>query len=153
VWRREFLARQPAPDFLMLDQDSCMWISEKVCATPVIQARERREGIAYHMRNRSFSSVFVYQTFEVNPDTGALTLPPEDELGPDFVLEKIAERRTQLLRVGRFSRVVAIKDGKPGGAELARAEPAANVIKDDATQREIDDAKRVYLERWVRELP
>lgn len=153
AWRREFLARQPATDFLMLDQDSCMWISEKICATPILQARERRDGIAYHLRNRSFSSVFVYQTFEVNPDTGELTLPPEDELGPDFVLEKIAERRTQQLRIGRFSRVVAIKDGKPGGAELARAEPTANVIKDDASQRETDEAKKVYFDRWVRELP
>lgn len=150
AWRREFLARQPAPDFLMLDQDACMWISEEVCATPILQARERRDGIAYHLRNRSFSSVFVYQTFEVDPETGALKLPADDDLGPDYELETIAERRTQLLRVARFSRVVSIKDGE---RVLARAEPSANVIKDDATPQEIDAAKRAYLERWVRELP
>jgi hypothetical protein len=134
----------------MLDRDPMMWIAEKVPATPIAQAVKRRDGIAYHLRNRSFSAVYVLQGYTIDPETGALKLEPEDDLGPDFVLEPVAQRRTQILHLVRFSRVVEIRDGEK---VLAKAETAAWVANPKATPEEVAEARRNYLDRWVKELP
>lgn len=149
-WRREFLARQPERDFLMIDRDSIYWIAEKISATPNGQAQVRKDGIAYHMRNHSFSAVYVFQTFKVDPETGKLTLPPEEDLGPDFELEPVAQRRIEVLRIGRFSRVTAIREGTK---VLAKADQEVKVNETEMTPAELDAAKRGYLDRWVKELP
>lgn len=150
AFRREFLARQPLRDFLVIDQDTGMWLAERLAATPVGQAKARSAGIAYHLRNRSFSAVYVFQAFDVNPDTGALTVDPADDLGPAYELEQVEQRRVSLLRIARISRVTAIREG---GKELARVEPTARVIRNDASEQEMEEAKKAYLERWLRELP
>lgn len=150
AWRREFLARLPERDFLMVDRDSFFWIAERIPATPNPQAQIRKEGIAYHMRNHSFAAVYVYQTFMVNPETGALTLAPEEDLGPGFELEPVAQRRVQMLQIGRFSRVVSIREGD---TVLARADTVIKPLETEMTPAELEAAKREYLDRWVKELP
>lgn len=150
AWRREFLARQPERDFLVIDRDAFFWITEGLSATPVAQAQARRDGIAYHVRNHSFSATYVYQSFNIQPETGELVLDPADDLGADFELEPVAQQKTSVLQMGRFSRVVAIRDGEK---EIARA--SAPLVPDDSSLKpaEVDAAKRAYLERWVKELP
>ncbi len=151
AWRKEFLESRPERDFLMLDRDSIYWITERVAATPTPQARARREGLAFHLRNRSFSAVYIYQTFVVDAETGALTLEEGDDPGPGFELETVAEKRVHLLRLARISRVTAITDenGQTVRSEFAQPRPDAPALS-EAEQREITTR---YLERWVRELP
>jgi hypothetical protein len=167
AWRREFLERQPMRDMLVIDRDSLYWIAERVAATPILQAQLRKEGIAYHMRNHSFSAVYVYQTFTVNQDTGELTLAPEETMGPDYELAPVAQRRTHLLQIGRFSRVVAIRDGtkilaqadttlKSLDSELSPEQLATakrGYVEPDMRPEQLEAAKREYLDRFVRELP
>jgi len=167
AWRREFLERQPMRDMLVIDRDSLYWIAERVAATPILQAQLRKEGIAYHMRNHSFSAVYVYQTFTVKPETGELTLAPEETMGPDYELVPVAQRRTHLLQIGRFSRVVSIRDGAKILAqadttftsldsELTPAQLATakrGFVEPDLKPEQLEAAKREYLDRFVRELP
>jgi hypothetical protein len=150
AWRQEFLKRQSDRGFLMIDRDSYYWIAEKIAASPNGLAKIRRDGIAYHMRNHSFTAVFVFQELNVDPDTGALTVPVEEDLGPDFQLEPVAQRRVQLLKIARFSRVVAIRDGDK---VLAKADLAITPLETEMTPVQIETAKREYLDRWVKELP
>lgn len=151
AWRREFLARHPTRDFLMIDRDSIFWITERVLATPTPQAAARREGLAFHLRNHSFSGIYLYQTFAVDPDSGALTLEKGDDPGPGFELEIVEERRVHLLRLARISRVVSIDNGAGLVARQRFAETRADApALDDKTQQEITSR---YLERWLRELP
>ena len=150
AWRREFLARYPERDFLMLDRDSTFWITERIAATPVLQAVDRKAGLLFHLRNHSFSAMYVFQNLDVDADTGALKLLPEDDLGPDFELEPVAQRRVHTLRIGRFSRVVSIRDGD---TVVARQDFADAVPQDEMKPGEQEAAKRAYLDRWVKELP
>jgi hypothetical protein len=149
-FRGDFLSRQSGRNFLMIDRDSLFWITHRIAATPVAQAQDRREGIAYHLRNHSFSGVYVFQTYSSNPETGELTLDKEDVLDPSFVLEPVEQRRVQILRLVRISRVVEIRDGEKVLARQGWAEPLPEPKR---TVKEREDAKRAYLDRWVRELP
>jgi hypothetical protein len=148
AWRREFIAAHPERDYLVIDNNSIFWVAHLVSATPVLQATSHKENVIFHHRNRSFSAIYVFQRFEVNPDTGGLTVQPDDDLGPDYQLETVWQRRFSLLHVSRISRVVAVKDGPnqtaatPRGAETTKLSPA-----------ELEKARQKYFEAFIKKLP
>lgn len=148
AWRRDFIAAHPEKDFLVIDNNSIFWVAHLVSATPVLQATAHKENVIFHHRNRSFSAIYVFQRFEVNPDTGALTVQADDDLGPDYQLETVWQRRFSLLHVSRISRVVAIKEGPVmvaparGGAETTKLSPAA-----------LEQARQKYFEAFIKKLP
>ncbi len=152
-WRTDFLHRFPDRDYLFIDNDSVFWIAHRIPATPNTQAGERKEGLAYHLRNRSFSAVYVMQHYRLNPDTGERTLVPSDDLGPDFKLEPVWEKRIQTLFLGRISRVVSITHG----GETIRASPPIPPLPSTATPlrsgADWDAAKKAYTDRWLKQLP
>jgi hypothetical protein len=148
AWRREFMAAQPRPDYLMIDNDATLWVTHRVSATPTVTAVKRRADIAFHLRNRTFSDVFVFQRYNIDPDTGAMTLREGDDLGPAFVLEPVAERRLQILTLSRISRVTEIR---VDGAVLSTPDPVtARVPKAKA---EVDRARQEFLESYMKQLP
>ncbi|MDB6169804.1 MAG: hypothetical protein JWM88_2668, partial [Verrucomicrobia bacterium] len=135
--------------YLVLDNDSILWITHQVSATSMMQATRRRDAIAFHLRNRTFSAVYVFQRYNINPATGAMTLREGDDPGPDYVLETVREERLQFLALTRISRVVEVRQGK---ASLT-ARPAGNgpvVSKDRA---EIEKLRKAYLENFIKQLP
>lgn len=150
AWRKDFLERQPRRDFLFIDRDQTFWITERVPATPIQQAAERREALAYHLRNHSFSAMYVFQRFTVDDQTGALVLEPKDDVGPGYVLEPVEERRIATLYLSRISRVTAIKEGDE---VVARARPYAQESAAPRSDAELRQAEARYLERWIKNLP
>jgi hypothetical protein len=148
AWRREFIAAQPRSDYLMIDNDATLWVTHLVSATPTVVASKRREDIAFHMRNRTFSNVYVFQRLTVDAATGRQTLREGDDLGPAFVLEPVVEQRLQLLTISRISRVKAIKSG----AEIMSAPPSTtpSPFKDRAA---VEKARREFLEAYMKKLP
>jgi hypothetical protein len=146
-WKREFIVAYPARDYLVIDHNSVFWIAHKVSSTPQLQALERKEDVRFHFRNHTFSAMYVFQRFQVDPATGALTVDPEDDLGPDYQLEPVWERRFTVLRVSRISRVAAISEG-PATAERVAA-PAIESL----TPAEREEIRRAYFERFVQRLP
>lgn len=148
AWRREFIAAQPRSDYLMIDNDATLWVTHLVSATPTVVAAKRREDIAFHMRNRTFSDVYVFQRLNVDADTGKQTLRDGDDLGPAFVLEPVVEQRLQLLTVSRISRVKEIKSG----ADVLSAPPRTSPppFKDRAA---IEKARHDFLEAYMKKLP
>jgi hypothetical protein len=148
AWRREFMALQPRPDYLMIDNDATLWVTHLVSATPTVVAVKRREDIAYHLRNRTFSDVFVFQRFNIDPETGRMKLREGDDLGPAFVLEPVAERRLQILTLSRISRVMEIRSE---GKVISAPDPiAAQVPKSRA---ENERARQMFLESYMKHLP
>ena len=42
AWRRQFMAEQPRQDYLVIDNDSILWIAHQVSSTPMFQALSAR---------------------------------------------------------------------------------------------------------------
>lgn len=148
AWRREFMAAQPRPDYLMIDNDATLWVTHRVSATPTVVAVKRREDIAFHMRNRTFADVFVFQRYTIDPNTQRMTIREGDDLGPSFVLEPVAERRLQLLTMSRISRVKEICS--EAGVITSPDPITATVPKSRA---EVDRARQQFLESYMKQLP
>lgn len=148
AWRRQFIAEQPRRDFLAIDNDSILWIAHGVSATPMLQARKNRAALVFHLRNRTFADVYVFQRFNIDPDTGRMTLREGDELPPDFVLEPVREERLQVLTLSRLSRLKEIREG---GVNVARPDPVDHPVPKQ--REEIEKMRRAYLENFVRMLP
>jgi hypothetical protein len=148
AWRREFMAAMPRPDYLMIDNDATLWVTHRVSATPTSLAPRRRVDIAFHLRNRTFSDIFVFQRFNVNPDTGVLTLRPGDDPGPEFVLEPVAERRLHPLTLSRISRVREIR---AAGETVAAPETVRAATPLSAA--ELERIRLQFLETYLKKLP
>lgn len=151
-WRRQFIAEHPEKDYLFIDNSSIIWITHLVSATTIQQAREHKENIIFNQRNRTFSAIYVFQRYAVEPDTGALTLRDknnrfDDDLGPDYKLETVWERRFTPLTVSRISRVVSIHEGPSLPPETA----PANLEKMSPDERE--KIRQAYLENFIKRLP
>ena len=150
AWRQEFLERFPERDYLFIDQDSVFWITNRVTATPIKQAQIRKEGLMYHLKNHSFSAMYVFQRFKVDDQTGELVLEPADELGADFELEPVWEKRVATLVFGRISRVKAIRDETQSIEASEYASPAKG---EQRTSEQLEKAKAQYFENWIEQLP
>ena len=148
AWRRAFIAEQPRRDYLVIDNDSILWIAHQVSSTPVFQAQRRRDSLVFHMRNRTYSDVYVFQRFNIDPETGVMTLRAGDELGPDYVLETVREERLQTLTLARISRVKAIRSGS---TEANSAPPSDFAVPTD--RAEAERKRREYLENFLKQLP
>ena len=149
AWRREFIADQPRHDYMVIDNDCILWIAHKVSSTPVFQAKgPRREAIVFLMRNRAFADVFVFQRYNIDADTGRMTLRDGDDLGPDFVLETVREERLQTLTLTRISRLKEIREGT---ISLTTPDPVVHTVPKD--RAEIEKTRRAYLENFVKMLP
>lgn len=110
-WRREFIAAHPERDYLFIDNNAIIWITHRVSATPAPQALRRKGDIAFNLRNRTFSAIYVFQRFNIDPATGRLVVTADEDLGPDYQLESVWERRFTPMTISRISRVVSIREG------------------------------------------
>lgn len=146
-WRREFIAAHPERDYLFIDNNSIIWITHLVSGTPVKQALDQKGNIIFNMRNRIFSAVYVFQRLTVEPDTGRLVVPVEDQLGPDYQLETVWERRFTPLTVSRISRVVSIREGPT--ALPGRPPPPLDKLSDPEREK----IRQQYLDNYIKRLP
>jgi hypothetical protein len=151
AWREQFLSRIADRQVLVIDRDSQFWITQKVTATPVAMAQMRKEGIAYHLRNRSFSEIFVFQSFKFDEETGVEAVYPEDKLSDDFELEPVAQLKLAVSHVARISRVKAIREGGKVVAENGWPKEVRPAI--EMTPGQSEAARQAYLNNWLKQLP
>ncbi len=151
AWRDQFLRQIADRQVLVIDRDAQFWITQKIAATPVTQAELRKEGIAFHLRNRSFSEIYVFQSFLFDEATGTETVYNEDRLSPAFELTPVAQRRLTIGHVARISRVVAIREGDKVIAQPAWPTPTRPEV---SMPPEPTAAARLdYLNNWIKQLP
>lgn len=146
-WRREFMAGQPARDYLVIDPNSIVWITHRISSTPPLQARLRPEALAFHFRNRSFREIYVYQRFDVDVASGRLQLVGDFDPGPAYELETVTERRLHPYTLSRISRVRAINPG-------AQAPPAplGNPVP-PVSAEDRERIKQEFWQQWLKNLP
>jgi hypothetical protein len=132
----------------MLDNDTSLWITHEVSATPIVRAKERPEAIAFNLRNRMFSGIYAFQRFDIKESTGELVVKPDDDLGPAYELETVAERTFRIDGLSRLSRVKSIR--REDGIKVEAA-PIASMIDVKATER--DAREKMLLEQWLKNLP
>lgn len=145
-WRREFIAAHPERDYLFVDNNSIIWITHLVSGTPMKQALDHKENIVFSLQNRIFSSIYAFQRFDIDPATGRAVVQREDDLGPDYQLETVWERRFTPLTVSRISRIVSIRSG-PTTARAA-ATPVEKISKDD-----LEKIRLRYYDEFIKKLP
>jgi len=151
AWRAQFLEQVADRQVLVIDRDSQFWITQKIAATPVAQAELRKDGIAFHLRNRSFSEIYVFQSIKFDEATGTEEIEPEDCLSPAFELSPVAQLRLAIGHVARISRVTAIREGDKVVAQPAWPAATRPVINLPADQSEA--ARQAYLDNWIKQLP
>jgi hypothetical protein len=147
AWRRKFIKEQTQRDYLMIDKDSILWVAHQISATPVTAAANRKDAFVFFMKNHVFSNIYVFQGFTIDADTGKMTIRPDDDLGPDYVLEPVREEHLALLTLSRISRV---KEIRTGSTVLTKPEPDQPVPK---SKEEIEKARQAYYENFLRQLP
>jgi hypothetical protein len=147
AWRRKFIAEQPRKDYLMLDNDSILWVAHQVSAAPIETALNRRDALVFFLRNHVFSDMYVFQRFMIDADTGKKTVRDGDDVGPNYVLETVREESLQLLTLTRISRIKEIRDGPN---VLTKPEPDHAVPKSKA---EMEKDRQAYFENFLRQLP
>lgn len=145
-WRREFIAANPERDYLFIDNNSIIWITHLVSGTPMKQALDHKENIVFSLQNRIFSKIYAFQRFDIDPVTGRPTVQKDDELGPDYQLETVWERRFTPLTVSRISRVVSVRSGPT--AARAVAAPAEKLSQD-----ELEKVRLRYYDQFIKKLP
>ncbi len=146
-WRREFMTSHLEKDYLFIDPDALIWITHQVSATPVQQALNNKGIILFNFRNRTFTAFYVFQRYAVEPAGGRLSVQPEYDLGPDYQLETVWERRFTPLTVSRISRIVSIKDGE---TTLPQKAPSPVV---ELTPAEREKIRQEYFEQLIKRLP
>ena len=146
-WRREFIAAHPEKDYLFIDNNSIIWITHLVSATPVQQTVDNKGNLVFSFRNRIFSAFYVFQRLEVDPATGATTVQKEDRLGSDYRLETVWERRFTPLTVSRISRVTAIDEQAPPPLEAAA--PALAKMSPEEQEK----IRQEYMDNFIKRLP
>jgi len=151
AWREQFLGQIADRQVLVIDRDIQFWITQKICATPVAQAEFSKEGIAFHLRNRSFAEIYVFQSFLFDESTGIESVYDEDRLSPDFELAPVAQRRLAIGHVARISRVIAIREGEKVVAQPAWPADTRPVVNLPADQSEA--ARQAYMDNWLKQLP
>jgi hypothetical protein len=147
AWRRQFIAEHPRKDYLVIDNDSILWLAHEVSATTVDAARARRADLSFFMRTHTFSSIYVFQRFLIDPVTGKMTLREGDDLGPDYVLEPVRAERLLTLTQTRISKLVEIRDG----GKVISLPPPDHILPKD--RDEIEKARQAYLENFLKRLP
>ncbi len=147
-WRREFMKAHPEKDYLFVDTDALIWITHKVSATPVQQALDRKGILLFNFKNHTFTAFYVFQRYNVEAATGALTVQHEYDLGPDYQLETVWERRFTPLTVSRISRIVAIREGGESATPPAPPAPAKEL-----TPAEREKIRQEYFEQLIKRLP
>jgi hypothetical protein len=148
AWRREFISLHPERDFLVIDNESTIWITHLVSSTPVTSARNRPEAIAYNLRNRIFSGVYVFQRFSITPETGVLTVEPGYDLGERFVLETVVERTWRVDKLSRISKLKAVREANGEVITAPEIHEMSNVP--DVPRQERENA---FFETWLKKLP
>jgi len=146
-WRREFISAHPEKDYLFIDNNCIIWITHLVSGTPVKQALDNKGNIIFNFKNHIFSSIYVFQRLTVDPDTGRATVPAEDDLGPDYKLETVWERRFTPLTVSRISRVVSIGDG-PVVRPATAPQPMEKL-----SPEEREKVRQEYMDNFIKRLP
>lgn len=147
--RRDFIAKQTDKNLLFVDNDATFWILNKIPASSVMEASARKEALAYHLKNRSFQEIYVFQSVLVNDTDGSLEVDPADDLGEGFELETVFERRVQTLLFARISRVQSINEG----GRITTARRFVEPTGDRRTSEELGAARALYLENWIKQLP
>lgn len=145
-WRREFIAAHPERDYLFIDNNSTIWVTHLVSGTPMKQALDHKENIIFNLQNRIFSTVYAFQRFNIDPASGRALVQKEDDLGPDYQLETVWERRFTPLTVSRISRVMSIRQGP---TTAPRPAPAVEKLSKD----ELEKIRLQYYDQFVKKLP
>jgi hypothetical protein len=101
----------------------------------------------FNFRNHTFTAMYVFQNFTVDDATGQKTINASDDLGPDYQLETIEERRFAFPNLARISRVVSIREGP-----MTPPRPAAPPI-DKLSADQLEQIRKDYFEKFIQHLP
>lgn len=107
-WERQFVRDHRNERAFYLMRSPLPAIIERASAVAVNVVAERAEEIDFHVREKSYRDIFVFQRMVLDPTTHEWRADELSQLGPEFVLEEIEQRRFKPLYALRLSRLAKI---------------------------------------------
>jgi hypothetical protein len=107
-WQEEILRDRPGERIFFALPSPLPAVLARRPAIAVDVLAERAEEMAFHLREKTYREVLVFQRIEIDPATHAERLHERSLIGPEFVLETVEERRFKPLTISRLSRLVSV---------------------------------------------
>jgi len=148
--RADFLNSLTDQKILFIDNDNIFWLLHKVSSSPVKTSMQRKESLAFLLKNHGFRDMYVFQSVLVNDVTGAKSVDPADDLGPDFGLETVWEERVRTLLFARISRITSITDDS---GKTVQSPVFVDAIEMKRSAAELEKARGEYMQKWISQLP
>lgn len=150
-WQQEFVREHRDRRNLYILPSPLPAVLERRPAMSVEVFSERAEQMAFHLRERTYREVYVFQRFEHDPATGVVAAVDRSRLGPEFLLETIEERRFRpgfTMRASRIAGIdLALRPPRPEGWKPNFPPFEFTVPESDTT------AAGAYMREFLRNLP
>lgn len=107
-WERRFVREHRQESVFYLMRSPLPAIVERAPAVALAIAAERAEEMAYHLREGTYGEVYVFQRMKLDVTTRTWSPDEQSQLGPEFILETIEQRRMKPRYALRLSRLEAV---------------------------------------------
>jgi len=149
-WQHELIRAARDHDLFALPS-SLPAIIQRRPALAVLALNERAAEMQFHLERHTYNNVWVFQHIAIDPATHTETVDKQSTLGPEFILETVAERRFKPTGIGRWSRLVAVdltrQAPRPPDWQPQTPPFEINITADDPSP------EGRYVEEFLKKLP
>lgn len=155
AWQIDFLESKAGEDMLYICQSPLISIVHDVPGVSLPSANASPANIDFHLRMKTYNAFYVFQRFDVKPDTGELMVVEGFELSDIFETEVVTEKSFAPYHLARISRITGVKSpdefSAQNGADGLRSEDAAMPFAID--QREVREMEKDPMFKYFLRLP
>jgi hypothetical protein len=149
-WTNEFARKQKGKKLLVLDRNGgAVWLLNQQAAGTPGTLVDRTEAFLYHYKVHTFDDILVVQRLTVDLKTGVVGLSADDDVGPAFKLETVAEKKFGVGYSARIARVVSFDEEKLR-AWAADQKKERKLPPSERSQMKVE---RVSEQEWFELLP
>ena len=149
AWKQRLLGQRLMEGSYVIDKAPAFWLVHGISAGGIRRAQVHRDALLFHLRQKTFSSLLLFQSFHVDPRNGKVEVDPSDRVGPEYVLETLEDTRTGVFSLARLSRIVRFRDAgaKDWPAEVVPTEAPA------MDSPELVERRKVYMQEFLKRIP
>lgn len=123
-WARDVIRENQDRHYLYIMRSPVLPVVYERPGISIARARDRQDALWLHLDRGTYEEIVVFQIVFINLKTGHQYVSDKEDLGEEFVLETIRDRRLNSEVIVRFSRVVAVNPAPYGDTELPDGLPA-----------------------------
>ncbi len=108
----QFFKDHPEKDYLFLCKTPLLPISYGIASASASRVRFSADTVKNHLLHRNYSAIYIFQRFDLDKETGELTVVEEYDIGSGFEVETVLERRLVPLRLARIVKIVGVNSSE-----------------------------------------